>query len=364
MLRGRCYESCLAHRNRSDFCDLRLRCPSQTPEIVRFPRKEKAMLHCDLRVRWKVASDLRFRAAISEPKTPSFCRISCDSAQSTRKSLAEYRSSQNYYRQSCHSGAYISPKLPLPLPSWNSDELIEVPLPLPSCVLASWRLQWPLHVHWFPITILKVIWINFPHITVTVTVLKCFWIRKVAILNVTVVVCFWTALSWDQSQKQLRSSLLTWDNWQEHFPLPKADALSNTSLKCCLYSGVKQWASGRHCHSGGSNRPLTPIFFLEKHRDAPHISIAMLLQKYALHQARIKNSHKSALQNLGINRCCSAPIFHTKSPKLNDIFGIFNGFPPDCHGLLIPFLWFSANFLIASASYRVEKTPKPTNRRE
>ena len=46
------------------------------------------MLHCDLRVRWKVASDLRFRAAISEPKTPSFCGISGDLAQSTRKSLA------------------------------------------------------------------------------------------------------------------------------------------------------------------------------------------------------------------------------------------------------------------------------------
>ena len=46
------------------------------------------MLHCDLRVRWKVASDLRFRAAISEPKTPSFCRISGDLAPSTRKSLA------------------------------------------------------------------------------------------------------------------------------------------------------------------------------------------------------------------------------------------------------------------------------------
>ena len=45
------------------------------------------MLHCDLRVRWKVASDLRFRAAISEPKTPSFCGISGDLAQSTRKSL-------------------------------------------------------------------------------------------------------------------------------------------------------------------------------------------------------------------------------------------------------------------------------------
>ena len=46
------------------------------------------MLHCDLRVRWKVASDLRFRAAISESKTPSFCGISGDLALSTRKSLA------------------------------------------------------------------------------------------------------------------------------------------------------------------------------------------------------------------------------------------------------------------------------------
>ena len=63
--------SSLARRNRSDFCDLRLRCPSRTPEIARFPKQEKAMPHCDLRVRWKVASDLRFRAAISEPKTGS-----------------------------------------------------------------------------------------------------------------------------------------------------------------------------------------------------------------------------------------------------------------------------------------------------
>ena len=67
---------------------MRLRCPSRTPEIARFPRQEKAMLHCDLSVRWKVASDLRFRAAISDPKTPSFCGISGDLAQSTRKSLA------------------------------------------------------------------------------------------------------------------------------------------------------------------------------------------------------------------------------------------------------------------------------------
>ena len=33
----------------------------------RFLSQEKAMLHCNLRVRWKVASDLRFRAAICEP---------------------------------------------------------------------------------------------------------------------------------------------------------------------------------------------------------------------------------------------------------------------------------------------------------
>ena len=78
----------LAHRNRSDFCDLRLRCPSRTPEIARFPREETAMMHCDLRVPWKVASDLRFRAAISEPKTPSFCGIAGDLAPSTRRSLA------------------------------------------------------------------------------------------------------------------------------------------------------------------------------------------------------------------------------------------------------------------------------------
>ena len=46
---------------------LRLRCPSRTPEIARFPKQEQTMLHCDLRVRWKDASDLRFQAAISEP---------------------------------------------------------------------------------------------------------------------------------------------------------------------------------------------------------------------------------------------------------------------------------------------------------
>ena len=46
------------------------------------------MMHCDLRVRWKVASHLRFQAAISEPKTPFCCGISGDWVQSTRKFLA------------------------------------------------------------------------------------------------------------------------------------------------------------------------------------------------------------------------------------------------------------------------------------
>ena len=36
--------------------------------------------------------------------------------------------------RSCYSWEFISPKLPLPLPSWNSDGLISLPLPLP-----SWR---------------------------------------------------------------------------------------------------------------------------------------------------------------------------------------------------------------------------------
>ena len=36
------------------------------------------MLHCDLRLRWKIASDLRFQAAISESKTHYFCGSSGD----------------------------------------------------------------------------------------------------------------------------------------------------------------------------------------------------------------------------------------------------------------------------------------------
>ena len=79
----------LAHRNRSDFCDFCDCDDHRAPQrSQRCPRQEKALLRCDLSVRWKVASDLRFRAAISEPKTPSFCGRSGDLSQSTRKSVA------------------------------------------------------------------------------------------------------------------------------------------------------------------------------------------------------------------------------------------------------------------------------------
>ena len=79
----------LAHRHRSDFCDFCDCDAHRGPQkSQRFPRQDKAILHCDLRVRWKVASGLRFRAAISEPETPSVCGISGDLAPSTRKSLA------------------------------------------------------------------------------------------------------------------------------------------------------------------------------------------------------------------------------------------------------------------------------------
>ena len=54
------------------------------------------MRRCDLRMRWTVACDLRFRAAIYEPKTPSVCGVhgdlalasDCDSAILVRRALA------------------------------------------------------------------------------------------------------------------------------------------------------------------------------------------------------------------------------------------------------------------------------------
>ena len=43
----------------------------------RAPQKSLAISetdHCDLRVRWKVASDLRFQVAISDPENPFILR--------------------------------------------------------------------------------------------------------------------------------------------------------------------------------------------------------------------------------------------------------------------------------------------------
>ena len=93
----------LAHRNHSDLCDCDAhRGPQKSPAL-------SATLHCDLRVRWKVASDLRFRVAISEPNTPSFCGISGDLAPSMRKSLAiaivRFWRAKDYSDTTCTHGA-------------------------------------------------------------------------------------------------------------------------------------------------------------------------------------------------------------------------------------------------------------------
>ena len=58
----------LVHRNRSDFaiCDCDAYRGSQKSLVI------SETLHCDWRVRWKVASDSRFQVAISEPETPFF----------------------------------------------------------------------------------------------------------------------------------------------------------------------------------------------------------------------------------------------------------------------------------------------------
>ena len=69
-------------------CDCDAHRGPQKSRDFRDKRKQCRIAIYHLRVRWKVASDLRFRAAISEPKTASFCGISGDLAPSTRKSLA------------------------------------------------------------------------------------------------------------------------------------------------------------------------------------------------------------------------------------------------------------------------------------
>ena len=97
------------------------------------------MPHCNLRVRWKVASDLRFRAAMSQPKTPSFCRISGDLAPSTRKSLAiaivRFWCTKNMWNsQPARGGGGAS----LNLPIFGREE--KAPTPTLSALLRKWRV--------------------------------------------------------------------------------------------------------------------------------------------------------------------------------------------------------------------------------
>ena len=56
-----------------DSGDLRLRLPLWTAEIARLQRQVNAVAHCDFRVQWKIARDLRIRAKMSGPKFHSFC---------------------------------------------------------------------------------------------------------------------------------------------------------------------------------------------------------------------------------------------------------------------------------------------------
>ena len=76
----------LAHRNPAAICAI-CDCDAHRgpKKSLRFWGQDKAMLHCDFRVRWKIASDLRFRA---EPKPHSFCWNSGDLTPSIQKSLA------------------------------------------------------------------------------------------------------------------------------------------------------------------------------------------------------------------------------------------------------------------------------------
>ena len=79
----------LSHRRRGEFSDfVILQCTSRTSEIARFPGQVKAVLHCHVRERRKIASDLRLRAGSSHPQTPCFWGISGNSTPSTRESLA------------------------------------------------------------------------------------------------------------------------------------------------------------------------------------------------------------------------------------------------------------------------------------
>ena len=56
-----CKNRVLAHRNRSNFCDLRLRCPSRTPEIAVISET----IESNAALRFKAVMESRSRFAIS-----------------------------------------------------------------------------------------------------------------------------------------------------------------------------------------------------------------------------------------------------------------------------------------------------------
>ena len=66
-----------------DFCDLRLL--PRTSES-RFQTQDNVMLNCDLRLQWKLASEMRITAALFKPKTflseggPAICLLRCQVA--------------------------------------------------------------------------------------------------------------------------------------------------------------------------------------------------------------------------------------------------------------------------------------------
>ena len=81
--------ACLAHRNRSDFCDLQLRCPSPTPEIA--SDVQDMATQCCIVVQGCDGKSLAicdFELRILSPKPHAISSIFGDLGPSTRKSLA------------------------------------------------------------------------------------------------------------------------------------------------------------------------------------------------------------------------------------------------------------------------------------
>ena len=94
----------------------------------------------------------------------------------------------------------------------------------------------PFIFHWLPISVQKVLWINFLKITVTVTVLKCFRIRKVILSNTTVL---WSCGSSDcKHWKILDQKPWKWD--RDRMAIGHQSCLSSDSwwLKCLLSGPV------------------------------------------------------------------------------------------------------------------------------